>query len=59
MLNVIDRRTITTNAGNNNFAFAFDPSKYKNNQYYRLYYLFYNGPGEKYYKGHGDFKISR
>lgn len=55
---VVDTVTNSSITGFYNFRFAFDNSKYKTDEIYRLYYVFYQG-STLYYKGHGDIKIAK
>ncbi|WP_022822186.1 hypothetical protein [Hymenobacter norwichensis] len=48
----------STTTSSYSYRFTFDNSKYKTDEIYRLYYVFYQG-STLYYKGHGDIKIAK
>jgi hypothetical protein len=55
---VLDTVATPSITGSYTLRIAFDNSKYRTGEIYRLYYVFYQG-STLYYKGHGDIKIAK
>ncbi len=58
-LHVQELHYFMSTTGSNFFQLALQQAMYANNTSYRLYYAFYSLADGRFYKGHGDIRISR